>query len=194
MVRHAIATRVTDRPGLLYLLFSAVPIEFQQRRQESAGISSLPFIAVFIGAFLGCCIVWAFVPRYNRKLHAANAISVPRERLVPMVRSSSLSCLTSPDDWRRDVPRGAVRGSLRVVENPSDRRSFSWTDVQYVSSPWPSIVFLGVIGGSILLLFLQAINWIVDTYLRSANSAIAANTMIRSLFGAGCAFRRRRRR
>ena len=47
--------------------------------------------------------------------------------------------------------------------------------------------FLGVIGGSILLLFLQAINWIVDVYLRSANSAIAANTMVRSLFGAGCA-------
>jgi hypothetical protein len=36
-------------------------------------------------------------------------------------------------------------------------------------------VFLGFIGCGVLLLFLQAINAIVDTYLRFANSAMAAS-------------------
>ena len=55
--------------------------------------------------------------------------------------------------------------------------SFGWTDVNYVDSWVPSVIFLGLVGMSILLLFLSAINYIVDAYLRYANSALAASTL-----------------
>jgi DHA1 family multidrug resistance protein-like MFS transporter len=48
-------------------------------------------------------------------------------------------------------------------------------------------IFLGFIGCGVLLLFLQAINAIVDTYLRFANSAMAASKSVHvSTLGMDC--------
>lgn len=38
---------------------------------------------------------------------------------------------------------------------------------------------------SILFVFLALFNYLIDTYLWSASSALAANTIVRSAFGAG---------
>jgi len=38
--------------GILYLLFSSVPLEMEGRRRIETGVASLPFIAVFLGAFV----------------------------------------------------------------------------------------------------------------------------------------------
>ena len=46
-----------------------------------------------------------------------------------------------------------------------------------------------LLGSAILLLFLGILNYIIDTYLMNAASAIAANTILRSLFGAGQSLR-----
>jgi len=145
--------------GILYLLFGAVPIEMSEKRGIIAGVSSLPFIAVFVGAFAGACIVWSFVPRYNRKMHEQKAVAVPEERMIPMM--------------------------IGAIIFPVGIFWFGWTDVDYVSSVWPSIIALVFIGCGILLLFMQAINYIIDAFLIHANSAIAGNTIVRSLFGAG---------
>jgi len=145
--------------GILYLLFSSVPLEMQRKRGILSGVASLPFIAVFVGAFVGCCIVWSFVPRYNRRLHELKAISVPEERMIPMM--------------------------IGAVIFPVGLFMFGWTDVDYVDSVWPSIIALGIIGCGIVLLFLQAINYIIDAYLMHANSALAGNTFMRSFAGAG---------
>lgn len=42
----------------------------------------------------------------------------------------------------------------------------------------------GLMGFSILLVFLSLLNYIVDMYLMVAASALAANTVVRSIFGA----------
>ena len=42
----------------------------------------------------------------------------------------------------------------------------------------------GLLGFSILLIFLSSLNYIVDMYLMVAASALAANTVVRSIFGA----------
>lgn len=42
----------------------------------------------------------------------------------------------------------------------------------------------GLIGFSILLIFLSSLNYIIDMYLMVAASALAANTVVRSIFGA----------
>jgi len=48
-------------------------------------VSTLPYIGLIIGVLIGCGIVVAFEPRYNRKLKANSGIPVPEQRLLPMM-------------------------------------------------------------------------------------------------------------
>ncbi len=53
------------------------------------------------------------------------------------------------------------------------------------STPWIVPTLAGLfIGFGIFSVFLQCLNYIIDAYLMFAASAIAANTIMRSLFGA----------
>lgn len=52
-------------------------------------------------------------------------------------------------------------------------------------NPWPQIVAGLPIGAGIILINMQGLNYIIDCYMINANSAIAANTCMRSLFAAG---------
>jgi hypothetical protein len=59
---------------------------------------------------------------------------------------------------------------------------FSWTSSPGIS--WVPQVIAGVpIGLGIIVIFLQGLNYIIDVYLIFANSAIAANTIMRSVLG-----------
>lgn len=61
---------------------------------------------------------------------------------------------------------------------------FAWTG--YTDSiPWIVPCLSGLFTGfGIFCVFLQCLNYIIDAYLMFAASAIAANTFMRSLFGA----------
>ena len=61
---------------------------------------------------------------------------------------------------------------------------FAWTSSPHIS-PWPQIVAGIPIGAGIFLIFLHVIAYLVDVYLVNANSAISANTIVRSLAGGG---------
>lgn len=98
--------------GILYLLFGALPLEYQQKRGWSPGVSDLPFLGVFIGILIGCLIIISFTPRYARKLKASGGKPIPEERLLPMMIGSVL------------FPIGAFW--------------FAWTDVDHVDSWVPS--------------------------------------------------------
>lgn len=41
------------------------------------------------------------------------------------------------------------------------------------------------VGAGLYIIFLQCFNYIIDCYMTMANSALGANTFVRSLFGAG---------
>lgn len=61
----------------------------------------------------------------------------------------------------------------------------SWTG-NYPSISWAAPTVSGILtGAGILTIFLQALNYLVDAYLMVAASSIAANTFLRSFFGAG---------
>lgn len=61
---------------------------------------------------------------------------------------------------------------------------FGWTGFDD-SIPWIVPTLSGLCSGfGIFTVFLQLLNYIVDSYLMFAASAIAANTFMRSLFGA----------
>ena len=62
---------------------------------------------------------------------------------------------------------------------------FAWTGT-YPSINWAAPAVSGILtGAGILTIFLQALNYLVDAYLMVAASSIAANTFLRSFFGAG---------
>ncbi|GKZ19451.1 citrinin biosynthesis cluster MFS transporter mrr1 [Aspergillus brasiliensis] len=143
--------------GILYLFFEAYPVSFEEvRGWTNAGIAGLPFIGILVGVLCGVAlIIWQTKTRFARKL-AKHGRVVPEERLIPMMVASVL------------LPAGLFW--------------FGWTS--HPSTSWGAQVVAGVpIGMGILVIFMQGLNYIIDVYLMFANSAIAANTLVRSSLG-----------
>lgn len=137
----------------------AYPIVFAEYRGINEAVATLPYIGLIIGVLIGCGIVIAFEPRYNRRLKANNGLPVPEQRLIPMM--------------------------VGAVIFPIGLFWFAWTG-NYPSISWAAPAVSGILtGAGILTIFLQALNYLVDAYLNVAASAIAANTFLRSFFGAG---------
>lgn len=145
--------------GILYLFLEAYPIVFAQYRGINMAVATLPYLGLIIGVLIGCGIVIAFEPRYNRKLKENGGIPVPEQRLLPMMVGAIL------------FPIGLFW--------------FAWTG-NYPSIHWIAPTLSGLLtGAAIMTIFLQALNYLIDAYLVVAASAIAANTFLRSFFGAG---------
>ncbi|KAM3082580.1 Citrinin biosynthesis cluster MFS transporter mrr1 [Clarireedia jacksonii] len=144
--------------GILYLFFEAYPISFQQHRHWSSGIGALPFLGILLGVVLGALTIsWVTRTRFARKLEKHGRV-IPEERLPPMILGSVI------------LPIGLFW--------------FAWTSNPNIS--WVPQVIAGVfIGWGILMIFLQGLNYIIDVYMWHANSAIAANTFLRSFAGSG---------
>ena len=145
--------------GILYLFLEAYPIVFTEYRGIKSTLATLPYLGLIIGVLIGCAIVIAFEPRYNRKLKENGNIPVPEQRLLPMM--------------------------LGAVIFPIGLFWFAWTG-NYPEIHWIVPTLSGLLtGAAILTIFLQALNYLVDAYLMVAASTIAANTFLRSFFGAG---------
>lgn len=142
--------------GILYLFFIAYPISFSQHRHwQSAGVAALPFLGVMVGIVLGAIFITITTKTYYaRKLHGGTVR--PEDRLPPMMPMAVL------------FPAGLFW--------------FGWTSNPSV--PWPAQVVAGIpIGAGILVIWLQGLNYLIDVYLMFANSALSANTLIRSTVG-----------
>ncbi|KAJ7293459.1 MFS general substrate transporter [Mycena rebaudengoi] len=145
--------------GCLYLLFQAYPIVFTRGHHLSAGISGLMFLPILFGSMVAVAIyVLVFNPRYEKEA----------EKLAP---------LPVPPEFRLEI--ALIASPLYVV-------AFFW--LGWSSSPSISLwapMMSGLINGfSISWIFLAHFNYIIDTYLNIAASALAANTVVRSIFGA----------
>jgi len=60
---------------------------------------------------------------------------------------------------------------------------FAWTSFPSIN-PWPQIISGVFIGCGIIMIFMPSVVYLVDVYLFDANSALAANSFVRSLVGA----------
>ncbi|OAL70804.1 MFS multidrug transporter [Trichophyton violaceum] len=144
--------------GLLYLFLTAYPIVFQQIHGFNKGVGGLPYFGMIIGQLIGGASIILSQPWYIRKLEANGGVTVPEWRLP-------------------HVMAGGVSFSVGLFW-------FGWTgykaDIHWMV-PTASGVFTGF---GLLVIFLQSLNYIIDAYLLFAASAIAANTLLRSLAGA----------
>ncbi|CZT41529.1 probable fluconazole resistance protein [Rhynchosporium secalis] len=145
--------------GLLYLFLTAYPIVFQQIHGMSAGIGGLPYFGMIAGMIIAGIYVALTQPSYNKKLLANNGVPIPEWRLPPVIFGGL-----------------SFAGGLFW---------FGWSGYKE-SIHWIVPTLSGLLTGfGLLAIFLQSLNYLVDAYLMFAASAIAANTFLRSLAGAG---------
>ena len=145
--------------GLLYLFLTAYPIVFQQIHGMSGGVGGLPYFGMIIGMLIAGIYVILTQPSYNKKLAANNGVPIPEWRLPPVIFGGI-----------------AFAGGLFW---------FGWSGYK-AEIHWIVPTLSGLLTGfGLLAIFLQSLNYLVDAYLMFAASAIAANTFLRSLAGAG---------
>ncbi|KAK9369169.1 major facilitator superfamily domain-containing protein [Lipomyces kononenkoae] len=146
--------------GILYLLLEAYPIIFVEGYGMSSTVGELPYVGLIIGQLLGCGIVLAFEPRQVRAMAANGGRVLPELRLIPSI--------------------------IGAVIFPIGLFWLTWTGAYHQHVHWivPTVAGLFV-GCGIILIFLTSLTYIIESYLMFAASAMAANTMLRSCFGAG---------
>lgn len=145
--------------GLLYLFLTAYPFVFQGIHHFSAGVSGLTFFGMIIGQLLAGITVLLQQPWYQRKLAANNGVPVPEWRLPSVIA-------------------GGASFSIGLFW-------FGWSGYR-ADVHWIVPTLSGLCSGfGLMSIFLQSINYLVDAYLLFAASAIAGNTFMRSLAGAG---------
>jgi len=145
--------------GLLYCFLTAYPLVFQGVHHMKPGVSGLPFFGMVVGIFLVAGYIIFDSISYNKKLEANGGITVPEWRLPP-------------------VMIGGVLFALGLFW-------FGWSGYKE-SVPWIVPTLSGLFTGfGLLAIFIQCFNYIIDSYLMFAASAIAANTFLRSCTAAG---------
>jgi multidrug resistance protein len=145
--------------SILYATLEVLPIVYSDHRHWGPVVSTLPFIALFVGVLFAVVINLSFQAYYRRKVEEAKGKPVPEARLPPM----------------------AIGGFLFVI----GLFLFGWT-ADPDKAPWPvSVVAAGFIGAGFNTIFQQCINFLVDTYRLYAASAVSANTFLRSCLAAG---------
>ncbi|TVY34777.1 putative transporter [Lachnellula subtilissima] len=145
--------------GLLYLFLTAYPIVFQEIHGFTGGIGGLPYFGMIVGMVSAGIYIVLLTPQYNRKLAANNGVPIPEWRLLPVVFGGI-----------------SFAGGLFWFGWSGYRKDIHWIV--------PTLSGL-LTGFGLLSIFLQSLNYLVDAYLMFAASAIAANTFLRSLAGAG---------
>ncbi len=143
--------------GTLYMMFAAFPIVYQQQRGWSPGIGGLAFIGVAVGMIIAVIYsIWDNV-RYRKVEEKYNGNAPPETRLPPTMLGSVF------------LPLGLFW--------------FAWTN--YPSIHWiVSIIGTAPFGFGMVLVFLSVMNYLIDSYVIYAASVLAANSVLRSLFGA----------
>lgn len=144
--------------GLMYLFYQSYPIAFGDVRGWSQQLSSLALLGIIIGVVIGTIVVVVYNETYfKQQLEASHGAFEPEARLPLMILGGLL------------VPIGLFW--------------YAWTSDP--SIPWPSEVCASIlIGWGMYTIFIQCFTYIVDCYTAVANSAMAANGAIRSVFGA----------
>jgi hypothetical protein len=152
--------------GILYIVFSSYPIIFREQRHWKLGLSSLPFLGMMVGVFMGSAMI------VTRTVFAQQA---------------SLKKMAEDPSGVAQTPAPELRLPLMMVGSvllPIGLFIFGWTSAPHIPVVGMIIGSL-FIGAGLLCIFVTAMTYILDVYSHIANSALGANTIVRSFFAAG---------
>ncbi|KAI8713679.1 Efflux pump FUBT [Fusarium sp. LHS14.1] len=143
--------------GTMYMCFAAFPIIFQIGRGWSQGVGGLAFTGIVIGVVLSIISFIFEDKRYTRAAQRRGIPMEPEDRLPP-----------------------AIMGSLLI---PIGLFWFAWTS--FTSVHW-IVPIIGTVffAWGLVLVFMALLNYLIDSYVIFAASIMAANSALRSLFGA----------
>ncbi len=142
--------------GYLYLLFTTLTLVFEKTYHFSQGAVGLSFLGIGIGSMLGLVIFGVASDKMVKKMSASGEMK-PEYRLPPLVPGSLI------------IPCGLI--------------IYGWASDKAVHWIVPIFGTL-LVGLGLLATFMPIQTYLVDAYNRHAASAIAANTVLRSLMGA----------
>jgi len=143
--------------GVLYLLFTTIPTVFHETYQWGIGFTGLVYICMGMGNLAGWGVITAFSDSSVVRQTKANGGVFEPEMRLPISIFFSV-CLPVTFFW------------------------YGWTAEYDVHWIWP-ILGLFPFSFGIIGLYLPIITYLVDCYPVYAASAIAANTVLRSLVG-----------
>ncbi|KAJ5728082.1 hypothetical protein N7493_004412 [Penicillium malachiteum] len=143
--------------GILYMLFAAMPIVYQEKRGWSEGVGGLSFLGITLGIMCSTIATFPVYYSYQRKAIAAKG-RLPPEARLPAAMIGAIS-LTVGLFW------------------------FAWTNSPDIH--WMASIAAGVpLGFGMVMVFLPVLNYLIDSYTIYAASVLAASVSMRSLFGA----------
>ncbi|KAL0257856.1 hypothetical protein SLS55_007022 [Diplodia seriata] len=145
--------------GILYLLFTTFTFVFEGRYGFSSGTVGLTYIGIGVGMILGLALVGKLSDATLRKAKASGAAVRPEHRLPFMLTGPPAAC----------IPAGLF--------------IYGWT-TEY-REHWAIALFgTMLIGFGLLACMMCVQTYLVDAYTQYAASAMAANAVLRSIFGA----------
>jgi multidrug resistance protein len=143
--------------GTLYMFFAAYPIIFQKIRGWDEGLGGLSFLGILVGILSSIPSMFIGHARYQKK-----ALNGPK-RLAPETRL--------PDCF------------IASIALPIGLFWFAWTNSPSIH--WIVPILAGIpFGYGCIMVFLPCLNYLVDSYTIYAASVLAANSALRSMFGA----------
>jgi MFS family permease len=142
--------------GYLYLLFTTLTLVFERNYGFNSGTVGLTFLGIGLGSMLGLAIFGIVSDKMVKRMSAKGEMK-PEYRLPPLIPGSLL------------VPIGLFW--------------YGWTVETHQHWILPIIGTLWV-GLGLLATFMPIQTYLVDAFTIHAASAIAANTVLRSLVGA----------
>jgi multidrug resistance protein len=152
-----LSTYVAIVYGTLYMLFAAFPIIYEEGRGWNPGVAGLSFLGIMIGMLLGILTTIPANIHYQR-VQDANGGSAPPEARLPAVM-------------------------LAAIMAPIGMFWFAWTDSPSIH--WSVSLIAGTpFGFGVVLIYLGVMNYLIDSFTIHSASVLAANAMLRSIFGA----------
>ncbi|OCF31946.1 multidrug transporter [Kwoniella heveanensis BCC8398] len=142
--------------GILYLFFACFPLIYQEIRGWSVGQGGLAFLGMGLGLIVGNAI--NPLGNYWYRRASIPGQSTPPEARLPLAFAAAILC-------------------------PVGLFWFAWTSAPPVHWIW-SILASIPFGLAFILIFSAMVNYIIDSYTLYAASALAAQAVLRCLFGA----------
>jgi MFS family permease len=143
--------------GIFYILLTTFPLVFEDVYNFSTGVSGLSYIGLGVGNFVSVLIYTFNSDNHLKRRREAGKRVRPEDRLPTLVLSGPI--IAAGLFW------------------------YGWTANEHVFWMVP-ILGTAVIGFGSMLFFLPVIGYLVDAFGLYAASALAANTVLRSVGGA----------
>ncbi|PPR07179.1 hypothetical protein CVT26_012609 [Gymnopilus dilepis] len=141
--------------SLLYLMFFAFPIAFAEIRGFNMGITGITFVSIMLGILAAMCLI-----PYQERIYAkvTKNGTFPEARLYPMMFGAFVL--------------------------PAALFLFAFTGA-YKWVHWIAVCISGFLFGfAMIIIYISANSYIIDSYSDYAASAMAAKTFVRSEIGA----------